>query len=84
MDKIPQIVDELRNSKNVRFTRLISLCQNYFGKPRIAGSHHIFRTPWAGDPRINLQKDKAGKAKPYQIQQVIRALERLMEESNEE
>lgn len=84
MDKIPQIVDELRNSTNVRFSRLISICQHYFGNPRITGSHHIFRTPWPGDPRINLQKGKAGKAKPYQIQQVIRAIERLLEQSNEE
>ena len=32
-------------------------------KPRQLGtSHSIFKTPWVGDPRINIQDDK-GKAK---------------------
>jgi hypothetical protein len=34
---------------------------------------HI-KTPWPGDPRINLQEGGGGKAKPYQVQQVIQAL----------
>ena len=49
--------------------------------PRIRGSHHIFKTPWKGDPRINLQKD--GKsAKPYQVKMVLKAIE-MMERENE-
>ncbi|MEK7485302.1 MAG: toxin HicA [Planctomycetota bacterium] len=84
MKDIPQILEELRASKNIRFSRLLSICTTYFGTSRIAGSHHIFRTPWPGNPRINLQKDKSGKAKPYQIQQVIRALEHLMEVTSHE
>ena len=36
----------------------------------------IFRTPWAGDPRVNIQNHK-GKAKAYQVRQVLRAIERL-------
>jgi len=44
----------------------------------ISGSHHIFKMPWSGDPRLNLQPDK-GKAKPYQVEQVITALKRLKE-----
>jgi hypothetical protein len=35
--------------------------------------------PWAGDPRINLQED-GNHAKPYQVQQVIRALRKLKEQ----
>jgi hypothetical protein len=36
----------------------------------------IFKTPWIGDPRINLQKD--GKmAKPYQVREVKKAIEKL-------
>jgi len=47
-----------------------------FGKPRIKGSHHIFKTPWKGDPRINIQKE--GKtAKPYQVKLVLKALDKL-------
>jgi hypothetical protein len=54
------------------------VCQENFGNPRIGGSHHIFKTPWPGDPRINLQEVK-GYAKPYQVDQVVEALRRLQE-----
>lgn len=64
------------NPNNVPFSKLLALCRTYFGEPRISGSHHIFKTPWQGDPRINLQKD--GKmAKPYQVKQVQMAVEKL-------
>ena len=36
----------------------------------------IFKTPWPGDPRINIQNNK-GMAKAYQIKQVLMAIERL-------
>ncbi len=66
----------LSNPQNVLFVDLVKICIKNFGKPRIKGSHHIFKTPWKGDPRINLQKD--GKmAKPYQVKLVIKALEKL-------
>ncbi|GHU63739.1 hypothetical protein AGMMS49983_07850 [Clostridia bacterium] len=68
----------LDNPNNVRFEDLLHLCTDNFGEPRITGSHHIFKTPWAGDPRINIQKD--GKmAKPYQVKAVKRAIEKLNE-----
>jgi hypothetical protein len=68
--------DILSNSKNVRFDDLIKICTKYFGASRIRGSHHIFKTPWKGDPRINIQKD--GKmAKPYQVKLVTKALKKL-------
>ena len=41
-----------------------------------ATSHRIYRTPWPGDPRVNVQNAK-GKAKPYQVRQVIKAIEKL-------
>jgi len=65
--------------KNTRIALLLRICQQYFGNPRISGSHHIFKTPWKGDPRINLQKD-GNKAKPYQVDQVIEALRKLQEQ----
>jgi hypothetical protein len=40
------------------------------------GSHLIYKTPWQGDPRINVQNHK-GKAKAYQVKQVLLALEKL-------
>lgn len=72
---------ELANPKNVKFSDLLKICTNLFGEPRIHGSHHIFKTPWKGDPRINIQKD--GKnAKPYQVKMVLKAIDRL-EATNE-
>jgi hypothetical protein len=62
--------------QNTRFEALVRVCRKHFGEPRIRGSHYIFKTPWQGDPRINLQKDGA-KAKPYQVKQVISALNML-------
>ena len=42
----------------------------------------IFKTPWVGDPRINIQNDK-GKAKPYQVRQVLLAIQKLQDKRNE-
>lgn len=65
------------NPKGVRFTGLRKICEHYFGKPRQSRSSNcIFKTPWPGDPRVNIQNDK-GKAKSYQVKQVLRAIEKL-------
>ena len=61
---------------NVKFTDLCKVCTHYFGEPRQKGSHYIYKTPWRGDPRINIQNDK-GKGKPYQVRQILKAIERL-------
>jgi hypothetical protein len=42
--------------------------------------HLIFRTPWTGDPRINIQR-AGDKAKPYQVRQVLKAIEKLDEQT---
>jgi hypothetical protein len=66
-----------REPANVRYSDLEKVCEEYFGKPRQTGtSHAIFKTPWVGNPRINIQDDK-GKAKPYQVRQVLLAIEKL-------
>ena len=65
------------NPKGVRFSDLAKVCDEYFGEPRQKGtSHRVYRTPWPGDPWVNIQNDK-GKAKPYQVRQVIKAIEKL-------
>ena len=62
---------------NVRFSDLYQVCEEYFGKPRQTGSSHaVFKTPWPGDPRVNIQNNK-GKAKVYQVKQVLKAIEKL-------
>ncbi|MFP5381374.1 MAG: toxin HicA [Gammaproteobacteria bacterium] len=72
-----------REPANIRFADLKKVCEAYFGKARQTGtSHAIFKTPWIGDPRINIQDDK-GKAKPYQVRQVILAIDKLEGMRNE-
>ena len=79
-----KILDQMRREPaNVRFNDLLNLCEAYFGKPRQSGgSHAVFKTPWAGDPRINIQNDR-GKAKPYQVRQVLLAIDKLERIRNE-
>ena len=63
--------------KDVRFSDLSKVCIYYFGQARQKdGSHHIYKTPWQGDPRINIQNNK-GKAKAYQVKQVLLAIDKL-------
>ncbi|HXW60511.1 MAG TPA: toxin HicA [Myxococcota bacterium] len=70
------------SQQNVRFSDLVKVCDTLFGQPRQSGtSHRVYKTPWQGDPRVNIQNDK-GKAKPYQVKQVLRAVEKMKEESD--
>ena len=74
---IAQLIAKLEKERgSTRFSYLVRVATEYFGEPRVKSSHHIFRTPWPGDPRLNLQTDK-GRAKPYQVEQVINALKKL-------
>jgi len=66
-----------RNPKDVRFSEFCKICDHFFGEPRQKkSSHRIYKTPWQGDPRVNIQNDK-GKAKIYQVKQVLLAIEKL-------
>jgi hypothetical protein len=77
-DAIEAILESIRrNPKNVRFKDLLRVCDYYFGPPRQrGGSHRVYKTPWPGDPRINIQNDK-GMAKAYQVKQVLLAIDKL-------
>jgi hypothetical protein len=71
-----------KNPKSVRFRDLCKVCDNYFGTARQArSSHRVYKTPWQGDPRVNIQNDK-GMAKAYQVRQVLKAIERLENEKS--
>lgn len=78
MSKIAELVEQMRQApQNVRFTDLAKVCDNYFGAPRQTGtSHRVYRTPWAGDPRVNIQRGATDKAKIYQVKQVLAAIAR--------
>ncbi len=44
---IDEAIKELEGHEaNVRFQRLLAICIEFFGQPRINGSHYIFSTPW--------------------------------------
>jgi hypothetical protein len=77
--QLEKAISALDISKEFRFSQLLKICEEFFGNYRVSGSHHIFKTPWQGDPRINLQKGKGSKAKSYQVQQVLNALRKLKE-----
>ncbi len=78
MAGVGDIVRKMRRSATgVRFSELSKVCEHFFGKPRQKStSHRVYRTPWRGDPRVNIQNDH-GKAKPYQVRQVLKAVDKM-------
>ena len=67
--------------RGIRFVDLCRVCDHFFGQSRQSGSsHRIYKTPWEGDPRVNIQNAK-GMAKAYQVRQVLKAIERLKREN---
>ena len=65
------------NPRNIRYADLAKVCEHFFGPPRATGgSHAVYKTPWPGDPRVSIQDDH-GRAKPYQVRQVLKAIEKL-------
>lgn len=65
----------LNNPQNIRFDEMVSLAEGFgFCLSRVKGSHHIFVHPQIAEP-LNLQAVK-GEAKPYQIQQFLKLVER--------
>jgi hypothetical protein len=74
---VESIVTAMRNNpQNIAYIDLLKVCEHYFGKPRQTGSSHaVFKTPWPGNPRVNIQNYK-GKGKAYQVRQVIKAIDK--------
>ena len=65
----------LSSPANLRFEEICALAKALgFHLSRINGSHHIFTHP-AVRELLNLQ-DVAGKAKPYQVRQLLDLVER--------
>ena len=78
MSRVEKIEAKMRESAaNVAYADLLKVCEHYFGGPRQQGtSHAVFKMPWPGDPRVNIQNDH-GKAKAYQVRQALSAIDRL-------
>ena len=85
MASVSGILSQMRRSaKGVKFSDLSKVCEHYFGEPRQKGTiHRVFKTPWQGDPRVNIQNEK-GMAKAYQVKQVLRAIDRQEAEDDHE
>jgi hypothetical protein len=78
MPTLTDLIDVMRNNPSgIRFADLCKVCDHFFGQARqTGGSHRVYKTPWVGDPRVNVRNDK-GKAKVYQVRQVLKAIERM-------
>lgn len=78
MANIDKILEKMRLSPfSVRFRDVCTVCDFYFGQPRQKGtSHRIYKVSWVYPPLINIQNFK-GKAKEYQVRQVLNAIEKL-------
>ena len=64
----------LSGSKNIRFAEVVACAEDFgFKLKDINGSHHIYVHPSIPE-LINLQNVK-GKAKPYQIGQLLQLIE---------
>lgn len=83
MADVDDLVERIRKSpKDVRFAVLVRVCDYFFGPARHRGtSHRVYKTPWPGDPRVNIQDDR-GKAKTYQVRQVLKAIQKLQNDDD--
>jgi predicted RNA binding protein YcfA (HicA-like mRNA interferase family) len=74
--RLSRILERARaGSANLRFSEVRSLAEGLgFNLSRVSGSHHIFVHPTVPE-LLNLQEVN-GKAKPYQIRQLLRLMER--------
>src|SRR6266404_481906 len=69
------------NPAGVRFVDACKVVTAYFGEPcQHRGSHRVWKMPWAGDPRVNLQIGEGGNAKAYQVRQAVEAIDKLLSE----
>lgn len=75
---VADILRDMRsNPTGISFADAMKVAEHYFGKARNSGSHCVFKTQWAGNPRVNLQKGEGNKAKAYQVRQLLQAIEKL-------
>lgn len=66
----------LAGSRNIRFAEFTALLEAFgFRLERISGSHHIFSHPNVPQT-ISVQSDQNGQAKPYQLKQFTKLVEK--------
>lgn len=78
--RLAKLVAEMReNQATVKIADLRAVCVHYFGEPRKGSGSHvaIFKMPWAGNPRVNIQIGRDNRAKAYQVRQALAAIDQL-------
>lgn len=78
MSKCEELLERARRSpKNITFNELRRLVECFgFTPSRTNGSHYVYKLP--GFPGIvNIRMGKGGKAKPYQVTQVVGHIDQL-------
>ncbi|MCP1291414.1 type II toxin-antitoxin system HicA family toxin [Chromobacterium sp. S0633] len=77
MMTVEKTIGKMRTSAgNISFDELVAVCDALFGEGRVKGSHHIYKIP--GVPGgVNIQDNGRGKAKAYQVKQVLKAIEKI-------
>lgn len=83
MGKLEKLLAKMaRTPSSVRFDELAWVCEKFFGPPAIAQRRTGYiKRLGLGTPRVNIQNFD-GKAKPYQVKQVLDAIRRWEEEEN--
>jgi hypothetical protein len=79
---VDTLLERMRtNPSEVRFADACKVVSAFFGAARQKRtSHRVWKMPWPGDPRINLQMGEGGKAKAYQVRQALQAIDRVQEQ----
>jgi predicted RNA binding protein YcfA (HicA-like mRNA interferase family) len=73
----------LSGSKNIRFSEAVTCAKAFgFNLSRINGDHHIYVHPEV--PELENLQDVGGKAKPYQVRQLLQIIERYNLQLEEE
>jgi hypothetical protein len=78
VDRWHRLLETARRSPaNIRFSDLRGLVERAgFVLRSTRGSHRIYRHATRREiPLINLQEERGGKAKPYQVRQVVRIID---------
>ncbi len=75
MSKVKLLTQALQGAGNLRFRDFVRLVEAYgFHLARTRGSHHIFAHP--GIPELLNLQEVDGKAKPYQVRQFLKLVEK--------
>lgn len=78
MARCKKLLQKITNNPlGVRFSDICKLAECYgFMLARIEGSHYIYKCPGRKE-LVNLQPDKNGEAKKYQVKQVLEIIEEI-------